>query len=151
MPYRVCKTIDIENGHMLSKHPDACRFPHGHTRKIEFVLESDELDGREMVCDFKIIKDIMGAHLDTLDHALCVNTEDAAYAELRARYGERIVPFEGQDPTTEVLARRIYDVCAEGLAAYARREDTRYTLRPAVRLVKVRVWETATSWAEYRA
>ena len=22
---------------MLSKHPDKCRFPHGHTRKVEFV------------------------------------------------------------------------------------------------------------------
>ena len=42
MPYRICKTIDIENGHMLSKHPDKCQFPHGHTRKVEFVLEAFE-------------------------------------------------------------------------------------------------------------
>ena len=37
MPYRICKTLEIENGHMLSKHPDKCRFPHGHTRKVELV------------------------------------------------------------------------------------------------------------------
>ena len=49
MPYRVCKTIDIENGHMLSKHPDACRFPHGHTRRIEFVLEAADLDGKHKI------------------------------------------------------------------------------------------------------
>jgi 6-pyruvoyltetrahydropterin/6-carboxytetrahydropterin synthase len=151
MPYRICKTIDIENGHMLSKHPDACRFPHGHTRRIEFVLEADSLDAREMVCDFKVVKDAVGAYLETLDHALCVNTEDPAFPELRARYGERIVPFEKQDPTTEVLARRIFDVTAAQLAAYAGGPESRYPLRPGVRLIKVRVWETATSWAEYEA
>lgn len=149
MPYRICKTIDIENGHMLSKHPDACRFPHGHTRRIEFVLESDTLDARDMVCDFKVIKDAVGAYLETLDHALCVNTADPAYAEWRARYGERIVPFENQDPTTEVLARRIYDVAAARLAAGAEVAGARYPLRPVVRLIRVRVWETASSWAEY--
>ena len=88
MPYRVCKTIDIENGHMLSKHPDACRFPHGHTRRIEFILEAADLDANEMVCDFKIIKDAVGAFLESLDHALCVNTDDPAFATLRALYGE---------------------------------------------------------------
>lgn len=151
MPYRICKTIDIENGHMLSKHPDACRFPHGHTRRVEFVLEADSLDTREMVCDFKIVKDAVGAYLETLDHALCVNTEDPAYPELRARFGDRIVPFENQDPTTEVLARRIHDAAAARLAAAAGEPGSRYPLRPGVRLVKVRVWETATSWAEYEA
>lgn len=151
MPYRICKSIDIENGHMLSKHPDACRFPHGHSRRVEFVLEADTLDDREMVCDFKIIKDAVGAYLDTLDHALCVNTDDPAFGELRARYGERIVAFEQQDPTTEILARRIFEVAAAHLARYAVEPDTRYPLRPSVRLCAVRVWETATSWAEYEA
>ena len=37
MPYRICKTIEIENGHMLSKHPDKCRFPHGHTRVVSVL------------------------------------------------------------------------------------------------------------------
>ena len=22
MPYRICKSIEVENGHMLSRHPD---------------------------------------------------------------------------------------------------------------------------------
>ena len=148
MPYRICKTIDIENGHMLSKHPDACRFPHGHTRRVEFVLEADSLDANEMVCDFKSVKDVVGDFLATLDHALCVNTDDPAFTELRARYGERIVPFEKQDPTTEVIARRIFDVASERLRNYAQ-NASKYPVRPEVRLLSVRVWETATSWAEY--
>ena len=94
---------------MLSKHPDKCRYPHGHTRKVEFTLEAANLDRNEMVCDFKIVKEIIGDYLETLDHAMCVNTMDPAYAELRARYGDRVIPFENEDPTTEVMARVIFD------------------------------------------
>jgi len=151
MPFRICKTLDIENGHMLSKHPDKCRFPHGHTRKVEFVIEAEELDDRQMVCDFKIIKEAVGEWLDTFDHALCMNTADSAYADFKARYGERVIGFENQDPTTEVMARTIFDHAVAALAGYAARQDARYSLRPHVRLVSVRVWETASSWAEYSA
>ena len=149
MSYRICKTIEIENGHMLSKHPEACRFPHGHTRKIEFVLEAGDLDENEMVCDFKVIRDAVGDYLDTLDHALCVNTDDPAFVELSQRYGERIVGFAHRDPTTEVLARTIFEVCAERLGRHASSPSSFFPLRPTVRLVTVRVWETSSSWAEY--
>ncbi|HEY5742955.1 MAG TPA: 6-carboxytetrahydropterin synthase [Terrimicrobiaceae bacterium] len=151
MPYRVCKTIDVENGHMLSKHPDKCQYPHGHTRKVEFLLEATNLDRNEMVCDFKIVKEIIGEYLETLDHAMCINTEDPAYSELRARYGDRVVPFENEDPTTEVMARVIFQVFSEKLADYAAKKDNRYPLQENVRLLSVKVWETASSWAEYEA
>ena len=149
MPYRICKTIDIENGHMLSKHPDKCQFPHGHTRKVEFVLEADELDGNEMVCDFKIVKAAVEDYLETLDHAICMNTDDPAYTDFKERYGERVIGFESQDPTTEVMAKVIYDTFSEKLSDYSDKPDKRYPLHSDVRIVKVRVWETATSWAEY--
>lgn len=151
MPFRICKTLDIENGHMLSKHPDKCQFPHGHTRKVEFVIEADDLDANQMVCDFKIVKEAVGEWLDTFDHALCMNTSDPAYSEFKARYGDRIIGFENQDPTTELMAKTFFDHTAQALTGYAGRPDNRYPLRSQVRLVSVRVWETATSWAEYLA
>ena len=150
MPYRICKSIEIENGHMLSKHPDKCRFPHGHTRKVEFELEADELDENQMVCDFKIIKDAVGDWLDGFDHALCMNTADPAYQNFKARYGPRVIGFENQDPTTELLAKTVFDHAQQALAAYAKRCDGRYALAAGVRLTRVRVWETTSSWAEYR-
>jgi 6-pyruvoyltetrahydropterin/6-carboxytetrahydropterin synthase len=134
---------------MLSKHPDKCRFPHGHTRKVEFVVEADELDDHQMVCDFKIVKEAVGDWLETLDHALCMNTADPGYAEFKARYGERVIGFENEDPTTEVMARAIFEHTENALARHAARTDTRFPLRPAVRLARVRVWETSSSWAEY--
>jgi len=151
MPYRVCKTIEIENGHMLSKHPDKCRFPHGHTRRVEIVLEADDLDANGMVCDFKIVKAAIGDYLDTFDHALCMNTDDPMYATFKAAYGNRIIGFTGTEPTTEVLAKTFHDAFIAGLSDYAKAGSNRYPLRNSVKLVRVRVWETSSSWAEYSA
>ena len=81
---------------MLSKHPGLCKFPHGHSRTVEFVLQSDSLDKNEMVCDFKVLKEALGGYLGTYDHALCVNTQDPSFPQLKAAFGERIVAFEGQ-------------------------------------------------------
>jgi 6-pyruvoyltetrahydropterin/6-carboxytetrahydropterin synthase len=149
MPYRICKTFEIENGHMLSKHPDLCKFPHGHSRKVELVIEADALDHNEMVCDFKALKDSMSDYLKTLDHAICVNTEDRHFKDLKRAYGDRVVPFEALDPTTEILAKTIHDVFKTKLAEYASTGSSRYPITAAVRVVKVRVWETSSSWAEY--
>ena len=149
MPYRVCKMIEIENGHMLSKHPDKCRFPHGHTRRVEIVLEADDLDANGMVCDFKIVKTAIGDYLDSFDHALCMNTDDPMYATFKEAYGDRIIGFTSTEPTTEVLAKAFYDACVSGFSAYAKGGAGRYDLRESVRLVRVRVWETSSSWAEY--
>ena len=151
MPYRVCKTIEIENGHMLSKHPDKCRFPHGHTRRVEIVLEADDLDANGMVCDFKIVKTAIGDYLDTFDHALCMNTDDPMYSVFKSAYGDRVIGFNSVEPTTEVLAKTFYDACVNGLAAYAGSGAVRYPLRDCVRVVAVRVWETSSSWAQFSA
>ena len=149
MAYRICKSIEIENGHMLTHHPDKCRFPHGHTRKVEIVIEADELDSNGMVCDFKVVKDAVGDYLDTFDHALCVNTQDPMFATLKNAYGDRVIVFTDTEPTTEILAKTFFEFIKKHLINYASKPDTRYKLRPSVRLIRIRVWETSSSWAEY--
>lgn len=149
MPFRICKSFEVENGHMLSKHPDKCRFPHGHSRKVECVMIADSLDSNEMVCDFKLIKELVGAFLDRYDHALCMNTQDPMYDVLSAAYGDRVIGFENTDPTTELLAKTIFLFLRSRMAEHVESGKGRYTLRAGVRLEKVRVWETSSSWAEY--
>lgn len=154
--FRICKTIEIESGHMLARHPDKCRFPHGHSRKVEIVLEADDLDANGMVCDFKVVRDAAGDFIETFDHALCVNTQDPLFPTLKAAFGDRVIAFADADPTTEVLAKTFFDEIGRRLAAYAARPAAgpgaaRYPLRPTVRLARVRVWETGSSWAEYGA
>ncbi len=149
MPYRICKSFEVENGHMLSKHPDKCRFPHGHTRRVELVLEAGTLDANDMVCDFKAVKTMVGEYLDRFDHAMCMNVADPMYAEMKNRYGEQIIGFDGTDPTTEVIAKVVYDHLQAQLAAG--RAPGKYPVQNGVRVVRVRVWETSSSWAEYGA
>ena len=149
MPYRICKSFEIENGHMLSKHPDLCKFPHGHSRKVEFILETNELDGNEMVCDFKILKEAMKDFLNSLDHALCMNTDDPMYPKLKEAYGDRIIDFPNEDPTTEIIAKLIYDTLKIKLKEYAANPDAKYPLSSDLKIIRVRLWETSSAWAEY--
>ena len=149
MPYRICKAFEVESGHQLSKHPEKCRLPHGHSRRIEVVLESDKLDARDMVCDFAVIKDAARQVVEAFDHALCVNSCDPMFATLKKVYGEGVIEFVDEDPTTEVVARTIFQAIRANLAKQARQPKARFPMRRGVRLVRVRVWETSSAWAEY--
>ncbi len=153
MRYRVCKSFTVESGHLLSKHPGACRFPHGHTRRVDVVLSSESLDERDMVCDFKTIKLAIESFIERFDHAMAVNSDDARLPELRAAGGDRVIVFEGEDPTTEVMARVIFERLAESLRSRADLTDPKdgasYSFPDGIILERVRVTETPTSWAEY--
>ena len=86
--YRICKSFTVESGHMLSKHPEQCRFPHGHTRTIEVVVASETLDANDMVLDFKALKLAVGAYIDRLDHAMALNSNDPLLPALRQVHPE---------------------------------------------------------------
>lgn len=151
MTYRVCKSFHVESGHMLSKHPGLCRFPHGHSRRIDVVLAAPALDKSEMVCDFKTLKLAVSAFIGRFDHAMAVNSNDPLLPQLKS-VDERVVVFENADPTTELLAKYIFDHLSSELAAGKTYTDDRgdgYRFPPGVTLERVRVTETSTSWAEY--
>ncbi|MDD5723184.1 MAG: 6-carboxytetrahydropterin synthase [Syntrophales bacterium] len=149
MPYRICKTIEIQSGHMLFKSQDNCKYPHGHSRQVDLILESDELDQNDMVCDFSVLKITLKGFLDSFDHAMCINTSDPMYKTFKKIYGDRVIGFSETDPTTEVIAKTIFDKVHDSIIRYATGKSQPYPLAKGVRLVRVRVWETSTCWAEY--
>jgi len=149
--YRIAKTFSVEYGHRLSKHPEKCRFPHGHSLKIEVVARGRVLDDNDMVCDYKALKMIVVDIVDRLDHAMALNSADPQLEGLAA-IGERVLLFDDCDPTTEVLARWLYDGISERLENGCVVESptgTGYRIPEGLQLERVRVWETATSWGEY--
>lgn len=136
---------------MLSKHPGRCRFPHGHSRRIEVVLSADRLDERDMVCDFKALKLALAPFLDRFDHAMVVNSNDPFLPSLLEQ-GDRVIAFENEDPTTEAMARRIFEFLREQIASgasFTAEDGNRYSLPTHVVVERVRVGETSSSWAEY--
>lgn len=135
---------------MLSKHPGLCRFPHGHSRRVEVVISSARLDGRDMVCDFKALKLALKGYLDRFDHALAINRQDPLAPALKP-VAERVVVFD-EDPTTEVLARHVFEFLESELRAGKSYTDGRgdaYAFPEGLVLERVRVTETSSSWAEY--
>ena len=147
MAYRISKSFEIESGHVLSKHPGKCRFPHGHSRRIEVVLAAESLDANDMVCDFKAVNLALKDFLDSWDHALALNTDDPNFAFYQEKHGARIIPFVRTDPTSEVMAKTIFDEIKRCLATTSRQGD--YAIPAGVRVERVRVTETSSSWAEY--
>ncbi len=149
--YRICKSFTIESGHMLLKHPGLCRFPHGHSRTVTVVLASAALDEQDMVCDFKTIKLALGAFLASFDHAMAMNSADPMVKNLEAMK-QRLVLFENTDPTTEVLAERIFRFLQGELRSGRTYTDDRgltYRFPAGLVLERVRVTETDSTWAEF--
>jgi 6-pyruvoyltetrahydropterin/6-carboxytetrahydropterin synthase len=149
MPYQICKQFEVESGHILSKHPGRCRFPHGHTRRVEIILEAEELNENGMVCDFGALKESVAPLVDALDHSICMNTADPMFGTMREAYGDQVIGFNDQDPTSEVLVHYFYDVIKAAIDAYRNQPECRFPIRDQVRLAYVRIWETSTSWAQY--
>jgi 6-pyruvoyltetrahydropterin/6-carboxytetrahydropterin synthase len=136
---------------MLSKHPSLCRFPHGHSRKVEVVIRADRLDASDMVCDFKALKLALKPLLDRLDHAMLVNSKDPILSKLES-VKERVIALEGVDPTTEVLAETIYrhlDAQLRSGTTFRDEHGHEYRFPSGLVLERVRVGETSSTWAEF--
>jgi len=147
--YRVCKTFTVESGHMLSKHPERCKYPHGHTRTVEVVVAGDSLDENGMLVDFKALRLALQETIERYDHAMAVNSNDPLLPTLRNLYPEdAVVVFENAEPTTEAIAKDIFDFVEATLANGFAQDH--YVIPPSkIRLERIRVWETPSSWAEY--
>jgi 6-pyruvoyltetrahydropterin/6-carboxytetrahydropterin synthase len=149
--YRIAKTFEVEYGHRLCKHPEKCRFPHGHRLRIEVVARGRELDDNDMVCDYKALKILVTELVDRLDHAMALSSADPDLDAIQS-IAERVVLFEDADPTTEVLARWLYEEISARLEPgreVRTPSGTSYRIPEGLQLERVRVWETSTSWGEF--
>jgi 6-pyruvoyltetrahydropterin/6-carboxytetrahydropterin synthase len=101
-----------------------------------------------MVVDFKALKLAIEAYVERYDHTLAVNSKEPLLPELERLYPAGVVIFEDMDPTTEVLAKDLFDYVADVLKVGFTSE--KYKIEPGVVVLeRVRVWETPSSWAEY--
>lgn len=91
--------------HRLCGYQGACSNLHGHNWKVRVGIACQELDEIGMALDYGIIKEILGGILVLLDH----------------EYLNDVPLLDGQNPTSENLARIIYDKMAEALKPYPAR------------------------------
>ena len=132
--YSVTKRIDFCYGHRLLNHDGVCKHLHGHNAVAEIEVRADALDQRSMVCDFGDIKRLVKGWIDReIDHRMLLRHDDPLVKPLQA-LGEPVFLVDS-NPTVERIARLIFD----------------YATEQGLPVVRVRVWETPTSFAEYGA
>jgi 6-pyruvoyltetrahydropterin/6-carboxytetrahydropterin synthase len=131
--YLVTKRIEFCYGHRLLDYDGVCKHPHGHNAVAEIDVRTDELDRRNMVADFSDIKRLVKGWIDReLDHKMILRHDDPLVAPLKA-LGEPMYLLES-NPTVERIARLVFEKTQE----------------LGFQVVAVRVWETPSSFAEYR-
>ena len=132
--YLVTKKIEFCYGHRLLDYDGVCKHPHGHNASVEIDVRTDSLDNRNMVVDFSDIKRIVKGWIDReLDHKMVLRHDDPLVKPLE-QLGEPIYLLDS-NPTVERIARLIFE----------------YASGQGLPVVRVKVWETPTSYAEYSA
>ena len=141
---RVTKRFHFEMAHTLYEYDGLCRNIHGHSYILEVTLIGEPLDEPKhpkdgMVLDFSEIKNIVKTQIvNRFDHALMVNSLiPEKQKDLLKQTNERFLVVDFQ-PTSENMVIYIAKIIQQHLPS-------------GVNLFSVRLYETATSFAEWFA
>ncbi len=124
----VVKEFTFDAAHQLPDHPGKCKQMHGHTYRLQVGIKGP-INSVGMVIDFGDMKDIVNELLERVDHK-CLNEIEAD-------------EFPFLQPTAECMVLWFRDRLSQ--AVY------RLTGQYAIRVVMIKLWETPTSYAEWRA
>lgn len=135
---------NFETAHRLSTEssPRKCRSIHGHSWWVTVTIEGDELDKDGILVEFGAFKKAWRAWLDdSLDHHLVLSKADPLVEVLRDFDDSMRIFVCDENPTTEVLARRIAIESSKILASLPTPVNAR--------IKRVHVQETRVNAATY--
>ena len=116
---------------------------HGHSYKIEVLLESNYLDDGQMVYDFGLTKLYIKELIDSFDHAITLwSRDDAKYIEAMKAHSNRWVELP-VSPSAEQFSRVIYLMVERVLSCTDMQNGER-----EVNLHSIIVHETETGYAQ---
>ena len=116
---------------------------HGHSYKIEVLLESNYLDNGQMVYDFGLTKRTIKELIDSFDHAITLwSGDDANYIEAMKKYSNRWIELP-VSPSAEQFSRVIYLIVERILVCTEMQNGER-----EVKLHSIIVHETETGYAQ---
>jgi 6-pyruvoyltetrahydropterin/6-carboxytetrahydropterin synthase len=141
---RVTKEFHFEMAHVLWNYDGPCRNVHGHSYRLFVTIQGNPLERpgdpkNGMVMDFTELKRIVKKEITSVfDHAVVLNSiYDKQRLDLLAGSFENVVPVEYQ-PT-----------CENMVSDFALRIQKQ--LPSSVKLFSLKLYETATSYAEWFA
>ncbi|RLA70762.1 MAG: 6-carboxytetrahydropterin synthase QueD [Epsilonproteobacteria bacterium] len=116
---------------------------HGHSYKIEVLLESNYLDDGQMVYDFGLTKRYIKELIDSFDHAITLwSKDDNDYVNAMKKHSNRWVELP-VSPSAEQFSRVIYLMVERVLACTEMQNGER-----EVKLHSIIVHETETGYAQ---
>jgi 6-pyruvoyltetrahydropterin/6-carboxytetrahydropterin synthase len=115
--YSIKVEANFSSAHNLRGYKGKCEDLHGHNWKVEVVAAKNKLDKIGMVADFRFVKDRLNVVTEELDH----------------KYLNNIPYFKKVNPTSENIAKYIYDRLKSHISG----------------LKSVTVWESENSSATY--
>ncbi|MCW8858116.1 MAG: 6-carboxytetrahydropterin synthase QueD [Deltaproteobacteria bacterium] len=107
--------------HNLLNYQGDCENLHGHNWKVEATVSTENLDKSGLGIDFKILKKHTKEIMNYLDH----------------KYLNDLEAFKGISPSSEHIAKFIFDRLLKSLAEYE------------VTMEKITVWESDNAYASY--
>lgn len=141
----ITKRLEFDAGHRIPQHKSQCRNLHGHRYALEITLEGEPVDDPSssdhgMLMDFTDVKAIAKEHVaDLWDHAFLVHEGDTLIRDLLAQIPGHKTVVMARVPTAENLVATAFEIL-----------DPLYTVRFGnhLKLRKLRLYETPTSWAD---
>ena len=110
--YRLTVESEFSAAHHLVDYPGACKRVHGHNWKVRVTFSAPELNDLGMVVDLMELEKLLDECVKPLDH----------------RVINEVPPFDRLNPTSENIARHIYQQLQPKL--------------PAIHLESVQLFET---------
>lgn len=120
--YELMVETTFSAAHQLRGYKGKCENLHGHTWRVQIYVSAEELNEIDLAIDFHDLKRMAQEIIAPLDH-VCIND---------------VFPFTERNPSSENLARWIFDAMQKRLGEY-----------PTVAASAVTVWESDTSSATY--
>jgi len=119
--YELMVNSRFSAAHNLRNCGGKCESLHGHNWRVEVFVRAETLGRGGMVLDFRILREEIEKVLEALDH----------------HYLNDLPYFQKEEPSSENIARYIYEALEERLRPYGQRPH------------KVTAWESEGAGAAY--
>jgi 6-pyruvoyltetrahydropterin/6-carboxytetrahydropterin synthase len=124
---KIVYKTEISSAHRILNHKGKCKNLHGHNYFIIVEIESENLDENGFIIDFSEIKKI----IKELDHKVILQRNDPLIEKLK----DESLFIMDEPPSCENISKIIAFRISKELKEFKR--------------IKVRVWESRRSYAEY--
>jgi 6-pyruvoyltetrahydropterin/6-carboxytetrahydropterin synthase len=120
--YKLMIETSFASAHQLRGYKGKCENLHGHNWKVQAYVTSEKLNEIDIAIDFHDLKKITNEIVAKLDHTFLND----------------VFPFTEKNPSSENIARWIFDSLGRRLAEYEN-----------IKVSAVTIWESETASATY--